>query len=189
MNDGLICHKKIIGKFYDEEIPPCDNPCICCYVCIKSHEVVSGCSTCSEFLATFFPDRSSSKLSKSVTSELRFALKELFAAMSMKELKVENNLHLGISNFVDDFIKVIDEVKTDADIIDNWHISPAIASKVFSTLNNVLHGDELSDSDTSESSSGEDEDSFDEEDEDSSNTEEEDGDVESYIDVGAFDGY
>ena len=188
MNDGLICHKKIIGKFYDEDIPPCDNPCICCYVCIKSHEVVSGCSTCSEFLATFFPDRSSSKLSKSVTSELRFALKELFAAMSMKELKVENNLHLGISNFVDDFIKVIDEVKTDADIIDNWHISPAIASKVFSTLNNVLHGDELSDSETSESSSEEDEDSFDEE-EDSSNTEEEDGDVESYIDVGAFDGY
>ena len=116
-------------------------------------------------------------------------LKELFAAMSMKELKVENNLHLGISNFVDDFIKVIDEVKTDADIIHNWHISPAIASKVFSTLNNVLHGDEFSDSDTSESSSGEDEDSFDEEDEDSSNTEEEDGDVESYIDVGAFDGY
>ena len=64
----------------------------------------------------------------------------------------------------------------------------SIARKVFSTLNNVLHGDEFSDSDTSESSSEEDEDSFDEE-EDSSNTEEEDGDVESYIDVGAFDGY
>ena len=186
MNDGLICHKKIIGKFYDEDIPPCDNPCICCYVCIKPHAVLSDCSTCSEFLATFFPDRSSFKLSKSVTAELRFALKELFAAMSVKELKVENNLHLGISNFVDDFIKVIDEVKTDADIIDNWHISPAIASKVFSTLKNVLHGDELSDSDASESSV-EDEDSFDEEEDNSSTGGEEDGDDESCIDIEVFD--
>ena len=106
--------------------------------------------------------------------------------MSVKELKVENNLHLGISNFVDDFIKVIDEVKTDADIIHNWHISPAIASKVFSTLKNVLHGDELSDSDASESSV-EDEDSFDEEEDNSSTGGEEDGDDESCIDIEVFD--
>ena len=106
--------------------------------------------------------------------------------MSVKELKVENNLHLGISNFVDDFIKVIDEVKSDADIVNNWHISPAIASKVFSTLKNVLHGDELSDSDASESSV-EDEDSFDEEEDNSSTGGEEDGDDESCIDIEVFD--
>ena len=127
-------------------------------------------------------------MSRSVASELRSALNELFAAMSVKELKVESNLCLGISNFVSDFIKVVDEIKTAADIVNKWHISPDIARKMFSTLNEVLNEDGCSDSDGSEAS-GEDDDFFDEESEDPSTEEDEDTDEDQVQDQDSFDDY
>ena len=139
------CHKQVVGKFFDEDYPSSVDRCVCCYVCIKSH-AEEGCSSCKEFLETFFPPANSFKLSKSVSSELRFALLELFEAMSVKQVKVENDLALSITSFVADFIKVIDEVKNASDIVHIWHVSSDVASKVFSTLNDVLYGEELYDS-------------------------------------------
>ena len=184
--DGSVCHKKIIGKFYDEEISPSDPPCLCCYVCIKSH--AEACSSCSQFLATFFPDRSNRKLSKSVSSELRAALKELFSAMGMKEVKVESNLTLGISSFICDFIKIIDEIKSVSDIIHNWHVGSDVALKVYSTLNDVLYGDDCS-SDSSECSGSESEEDENEDvlDEDTSSSDDDDA-GESFTMLDAFGG-
>ena len=181
MKGGSQCHKKIIGKFFDEDIPSSDNMCVCCYHCIKFH-AEGSCSSCKEFLDTFFPTRSILKLSKSVSSELRCALKELFAAMSVKELKVESQLCLTISSFVNDFIKIVDEIKTEADIVHNWHVSSDVASKVFSTLNDVLYGEDFSDS--SGSSAEEAEDVYDEE-TDSSDDEDDD----SYLSLVVLDDY
>ena len=95
---------------------------------------------------------------------------ELFAAMAVKELKVESDLVLSPINFINDFIKVIDEVKTASDIVRIWHVSPDVASRVFSIFHDVLYGDdELCDS--AGSSTDESEDIFDE---DSDSTDDDD---------------
>ena len=187
--DGSMCHRKVIGKFYDEEVSPNEIVCTCCYICIKAHAQES-CSECKQFLDTFFPVRSSCKLSRSVSNELKCALKELFAALSLKEVKVEANLCLTVSNFISDFIKVMDEIQSFADIVRIWHVSPDVAGKVMSIVREVLHGDEeYSDSDLSGSLDEEYlEDLLDEEtDEDSSDEEyvaDDDGNIcEEFIDT------
>ena len=94
--------------------------CQCCYVCIKLHSKDFACSSCTHFLNSYFPVRSALKLSKSVSSELKGALLDLFSVMSINELKVESNLSLGVLSFIGDFIKVVDEIKTDTDIVNNY---------------------------------------------------------------------
>ena len=166
---GSQCHKIILRQFFNENDQHQNDQCVCCYVCIKSH-AEGGCFSCKEFIDTYFPPKNSVKLSKSVYSELRCALLELFAAMAVKELKVESDLVLNLMNFINDFIKVIDEVKTASDIGRIWHVSPDVADRVFSVLHDVLYGDEdLCDS--AGSSTDESEDIFDE---DSDSTDDDD---------------
>ena len=101
--------------------------------------------------------------------------------MSVKELKVESDLVLSTTNFINDFIKVIDEVKTASDIVRIWHVSTDVAGRVFSTLHDVLYGDEdLFDS--SGSSTDESEDIFDE---DSESTD--DDDTERFMSLNIVD--
>ena len=90
--------------------------------------------------------------------------------MSVKELQVESHLHLSISSFVNDLTRVVDEILSERDIIKKWHINDKIASKVFSTLSEVLFGEEFSDSSGSseEEPEDDDEDEFDNEASDSS---------------------
>ena len=172
---SLECHRKILGKFFDQEILDTVDKCVCCYACIHSH-AEEGCSSCRDFHETFFPTRSSPRLSKPVSAELRCALKELFTVMAVKEIKVESSLSLGIANFVNDVVKVVDELKTEEDISQRWHVSEEIARKVFSTLNDVLYGEECSDSSGSSEEEEEleeySEDVIDEEESDSSSDEE-----------------
>ena len=158
---GPQCHKNVIGKFFDVENPPSDVKCLCCYECIKTHSD-SGCSSCTQFLNTFLPLKTSLKLSKSVSSEVKCALLELFDAMAVKQVKVEDDLELSPTNFVSDLIKVIDEIKRATDIVDTWHVSLDLAIKVFSTLNDVLYGEDLSDYSDSDSSDESEVDVFDE---------------------------
>ena len=135
----------ILGKFFNQEVTDTVHKCVCCYVCINSH-AEEDCSVCRDFLETFLPTISSRALSKPVSAELRCALKELFNVMAVKEIKVESSLSLGIENFVNDVLKVVDELKTEEDIVQSWHVSEKIAKKVFSTLDDVLYGEECSDS-------------------------------------------
>ena len=43
-------------------------------------------------------------------------------------------------SFTKDFIKNIDEVKTEEDIIRIWHIEPLLAKKIYLLLNDVING-------------------------------------------------
>ena len=159
------CQREVIMNFFDEkDSSDAHIKCFCFYNCIHLH-ADEGYSSCKEFLDTFLPASTSQKLSKSVSSEIKSALEELFAAMSVKLIQVENDLVLSISSFSKDVVKNADEINNAEDISRIWHVSSDVALKVFSILTEVIYGDEISDSG---SSSDESEDDFDEEYSDSS---------------------
>ena len=157
------CQREVILNFFDEkDSSDAHIKCFCCYNCIHLH-ADKGCYLCKELLDTFLP--ASLKQSKSLSSEIKSALEELFAAMSVKLIQVENNLVLSISSFSKDVVKNVDEINSAKDISRMWHVSSDVALKVFSILTEVIYGDEISDSG---SSSDESDDDFDEEYSDSS---------------------
>ena len=45
------------------------------------------------------------------------ACEELFEAMDLKEVKVEDDLSMSTSSFLTDFIHMIDEIKRPSDIV------------------------------------------------------------------------
>ena len=134
--------------------------CYCCYPCVKK-DAEDGCSDCRELLDTFLPQKSSLKLSKKVSSELKSALGELFAAMDVKDVAVENNLLMSVSSFVPDITKLVDEIKAASDISSIWHTSSEVASKVFETMEEVLYGEDLAIESEDSSDSSEEGDEFD----------------------------
>ena len=77
-----------------------------------------------------------------MTAELREALQELFKAVSATEVQVEDDLTVSCESFLDDFLKMIDEVNTEADIVKMWHVKPDMASSIFATMNEVVYGDD-----------------------------------------------
>jgi hypothetical protein len=79
------------------------------------------------------------KLNKSVKSELRSGLWDLFDALEICTLMVENTLELAVSSFVEDFIKTVDEITEPGDIVKHWHISFDMAQNIFSILNDVMN--------------------------------------------------
>ena len=165
------CHRQIIANSFDVPCVPTER-CLCCYPCIKS-DADDGCLNCKEFLQTFLPPKSNLKLSKSVAAELKVALKELFMAVSLKDVQVEDGLSVSVDSFIADFSKMIDEVKAESDITKMWHVKPEVAGWVFSTLNEVVYGDdELLETTTS---SDESEDFLDDEDSDEEDADEESG--------------
>ena len=52
-----------------------------------------------------------------MSSELKMACEELFEAMDLKEVKVEDDLSMSTSSFLTDFIHMIDEIKRPSDIV------------------------------------------------------------------------
>ena len=101
----------------------------------------SGCKECDEFLESFFPQKSKLKITKSVAADLKEALEELFTALKMDYLLVESELEVKTQNFIKDFIKMCDEVKTEQSIVDMWHIDPLVAEKLFMLFNEVIFGE------------------------------------------------
>ena len=80
-------------------------------------------------------------MKKSVAKELDTALIEMFSAMKISSLKVENNLSLDISNFIKDLKKTLDEIHSAKDIAQCWHISKRVAEHVFAVIKEVVFGD------------------------------------------------
>ena len=108
-------------------------------------------------------------MSKSLVSELKEAMSDLFCALDLKKVMIENSMEVTSVSFTKDFIKNIDEVKTEEDIVRIWHIEPLIAKKIYLLLNDVLNGaadinyssDEESEASEASEASDEDSDIFD----------------------------
>ena len=100
----------------------------------------SGCVQCDTFLTKFFPKDSYLKLKKPVVTELREALEELFDALGTESLLLENEVEISSDSFIKDFIKMSDEVKSEKDIVEIWHLNPIVASDVFMVFEEVLFG-------------------------------------------------
>ena len=60
---------------------------------------------CSSFLDTFIPQKSTIKVNKSVAADLTDGLKELFSALRLDHLLIENQFKVKIDNFIKDFIR------------------------------------------------------------------------------------
>ena len=127
--------------------------CVCCYSCMTQHRS-EGCDSCAQFLSTFFPPNKILKRSASVKNEVKAGLRELFEALELTTVSVENSLEVGISSFIGDIIRVIDEIQEPLDVVKRWHVPYGIAEKIVAVLNEVLNvemGDYCSDSDSDES--------------------------------------
>ena len=131
------CQRETILRLFDESYRSEDPTCSCCYSCMKQHSD-HGCEKCYDFLETFFSQKSKVKVTKSVAATLKEAMEELFTALNMENLLVENELKVFSKDFIKDFIKMSDEIRTEQDIVDMWHIDPAVAHPVFLLFTEVL---------------------------------------------------
>ena len=84
-------------------------------------------------------------------------MEEIFAAMGIETLLVEQEFELSTGSFTRDFIKNCDEIRTVQDIVDMWHIESSVAESLYLLFNEVVFGklnfdsDENLESDESES--------------------------------------
>ena len=104
-----------------------------------------------------------------MAAEIKEALSELFQAMELVNVKIENNLQISCQSLINDVLRMVDEIKKTEDIVKIWHIDIQLAVKVFSVLFDVLFGsdeDSFDDQTTFEQEDG-DSDTDDECDEDS----------------------
>ena len=132
------CQTDIMLKLFDDRCESILVKCHCCFCCIRKHSE-DGCRSCIEFLNNFFPPISKLKLRNSVSSELKAALRELFTAMEVSSIKVEEKLDLNVASFIVDFVRVLDEIREPNDIVKLWHVSYETAKKIFSIFNAVTN--------------------------------------------------
>ena len=93
-------YHRLFDETYKSEVPKCT----CCYVCMKLHSD-NGCIQCTSFLDTYIPQKSTLKVNKSVALDLTEGLKELFRALRIDYVLVENQFKVKINNFIKDFIR------------------------------------------------------------------------------------
>ena len=80
------------------------------------------------------------KVSKAAATDLTDALEELFEALQIDTILVEDELEVSTASFIKDFMKNLDEIKAAADIVDMWHTDSGVAEKVFTTFEEVIFG-------------------------------------------------
>ena len=69
------------------------------------------------------------------------AIEELLAAMGLDMILIEGELGVTASSFAKDFIKLIDEVKNENDIMEIWHIESSLAQELFLLFKEVVYGE------------------------------------------------
>ena len=74
---------------------------------------------------------------------MKCALTDLFSALELSNIRVENDLSLDCKSFIKDLLRVVDEVHCSQDIVRFWHIDKSVAVKIFSVLQSVLEDDDL----------------------------------------------
>ena len=68
--------------------------------------------------------------------------------MDIDFLLVDNCLEISTQNFIEDLLKVLDEIRSANDIVDTWHIPAEVASKIQSVISEILgEGNKEMDSD------------------------------------------
>ena len=134
------CQSETILRLFDESFVSEAPACSCCYQCMRRHSL-DGCKDCASFFEKFFPINPNPKVSKSVIADLKDAIEELFAALRINTILVENELKVTTKSFIIDFVKMVDEVKSDKDIVDIWHIDAKIAHQLFQVLTEVVLDD------------------------------------------------
>ena len=80
--------------------------------------------------------------SKSVKREIKQSLEDLFAALNISSIDIDGCIMLSSSTFVNDVLKILDEIRTPRDIVDTWHIPFSIACRIFSVIEEVFHRSE-----------------------------------------------
>ena len=88
-------------------------------------------------------------------------MEELFLALQMDTILVEDELVITTRGFIKDFLRMCDEIRTKEDIMEIWHVDATIAHKVILLFNEVINedfGDSLSSDDDDDSESDLDED-------------------------------
>ena len=138
------CQSETIMKLFDENFVSEASQCTCCFSCIQQHGL-GGCETCCELMEKYFPRHTKFKVSKSVAVELKLAIEELFAALGIDTLLIEGELGVTTASFAKDFIKCIDEIKSDNDIVEMWRIDPSIARELFLLFKEVVYGGDPAD--------------------------------------------
>ena len=151
-----VCQSETIFKLFDENFKSESPECTCCFSCIVGH-IDQGCVRCKDFMDTFFNQSTRPKVSRSVSARLREAMEEIFTAMEIETLLVEQEFELSTGSLIRDFIKNCDEIRAVQDIVDMWHIEYSVAESLYLLFNEVVFGklnfdsDENLESDESES--------------------------------------
>lgn len=135
------CQSETTMRFFDENFVSKVPECVCCFSCIRDHGN-NGCVKCAEFIHTYFTQNEKLKVSKSAARDLIEALEELFAALRISTILVENELQVSTTSFIKDFVKMIDEIKCANDIVNTWHIDTVVAEKVFLLFEEVIFVDQ-----------------------------------------------
>ena len=98
---------------------------------------MDGCLDCQSFLETYMP-ATGGKKSKSVRKLLFEALEELFTAMGIDRLMIDDQYPVSTASFISDFVKLIDEVNSSTDLVKIWHIDHNIASQIYTLFTEVI---------------------------------------------------
>ena len=78
---------------------------------------------------------------KSVAVDLKEAIEELFDALGFDNIMMEGDQSVSVKSFIKDFIKTVDEVKNEKDIVELWRIDPVIAQNLFMLFKEVVFGE------------------------------------------------
>ena len=97
-----------------------------------------GCVTCTSFINDYLPKNVNRVTTKSIKRRLQEGLTELLVSMGIDTLLVEDCLELKIDNFVNDFLRMVDEVSCAKDIVDMWHIQPHVAHEIHNLFTEVV---------------------------------------------------
>ena len=145
------CQRESIIKYFDENFITNVPKCVCCYSCIQFHSN-DGCRKCLDFLSFYFPQKTTSKVNKSVRGKLSEAVHALFVALNTQLVILDGNMEVTTASFVKDFITNIDEVRNETDIINIWQVEKKISKKLFSLLVDFFKNLEPHESDETNSS-------------------------------------
>ena len=100
---------------------------------------MDGCIDCHSFLETYIP-ATGVKKSKSVKKLLVEAMVELFAAIAVDKLMIDDEYPVSSVSFIRDFLKLTDEINSATDLVEIWHIDYAIANQIYSLFTEVICG-------------------------------------------------